>query len=265
MPINISTFLQPTNGNTFFILEDTFVRGGFRVTATIASRDAIPVNNLKVGCVVVVQSGLNLANEVYQYGGVDGYSTPIWTLLNLLGGGSGGGDFIVVPDIQARNAAAAFNPPQGTVYMVQNGSAGAFEAYRFEGIDLYDVPLFTLLSLDIDGDNIAYKNTANEFSRGQWVAPVQITANGIFGLDAIASNNFEISLQANSTLEDVIPLLSGQILNLRVKQTGAGNFTLGFGPSFNTLPGLVINTGAGAITILGLYVGSDGAISVRGS
>lgn len=74
MPINISTFLQPSNGNTFFLLEDTFLKGGFRVTPTIASRDAIPAINLKIGCRVYVQEN----GVEYKYSGLDGYAITTW-------------------------------------------------------------------------------------------------------------------------------------------------------------------------------------------
>ena len=62
MPINLTTFIQPSNNNTFPILEDKFVKGGMRTIADITARDAIPANNRKVGMLVVTQD----TNLVYQ-------------------------------------------------------------------------------------------------------------------------------------------------------------------------------------------------------
>lgn len=49
MPIALTTFLLPKNGNTFFLLEDVYLKGGFRVVADIAARDALNPINCKAG------------------------------------------------------------------------------------------------------------------------------------------------------------------------------------------------------------------------
>lgn len=56
MPIAIASFLLPRPGSNYFLVEDIYVRGGFRTVADLAERDATPVNNLKKGCLVYVQS-----------------------------------------------------------------------------------------------------------------------------------------------------------------------------------------------------------------
>ena len=60
MPINLTSFLQPANSNTFPLVEDKFVKGGMRVVADIAARDAIPANNRKAGMIIVTQDTLKM-------------------------------------------------------------------------------------------------------------------------------------------------------------------------------------------------------------
>lgn len=52
MSIQTSSFLVPKNGNTWFLVEDIYLKGGFQVRQTVAERDAIPAPNLKHGMLV---------------------------------------------------------------------------------------------------------------------------------------------------------------------------------------------------------------------
>lgn len=59
MPIFIASSLLPRNGNSYFLLEDTHVRGGFRTCSTLAQLEEIPQSSRKQGMVVSVsQTGL---------------------------------------------------------------------------------------------------------------------------------------------------------------------------------------------------------------
>lgn len=62
MAIQVSSFIIPKGGNQWYILEDKFLKGGLRVAATIAERDAIDVDSRKAGMLVVVQSD----GKIYQ-------------------------------------------------------------------------------------------------------------------------------------------------------------------------------------------------------
>ncbi len=75
MPINLSTFLQPPAGNTFYLLEDKYLKGGYQVVANVTDRDAINFNNRKQGMLVYtigdgktwrLNAGLSTWTEVMQ-------------------------------------------------------------------------------------------------------------------------------------------------------------------------------------------------------
>ena len=56
MPINISSFLLPNGNGSFYLLEDVYLKGGYRVVATTADRDVILPGSRKAGMVVFVQA-----------------------------------------------------------------------------------------------------------------------------------------------------------------------------------------------------------------
>jgi hypothetical protein len=53
MPIPVASNLTPANGQTFYLVEDTFLKGGLQIRDSITERDAIPIQNLKVGALVL--------------------------------------------------------------------------------------------------------------------------------------------------------------------------------------------------------------------
>lgn len=78
MPIPLSTFLLPAGGNSFFLLEDKYVRGGLHVCVNAAERDAMNATVKKSGMLVVTQDD----NRIWQLQGSD------WLEFNP-GGGAG--------------------------------------------------------------------------------------------------------------------------------------------------------------------------------
>ena len=52
MPIQLASFLVPKNGNTWYVLEDNYVRGGYRSVASVADRNLLDVSVLKAGMLV---------------------------------------------------------------------------------------------------------------------------------------------------------------------------------------------------------------------
>ncbi len=53
MAIEISSFLIPRNSQKFFLLEDVYLKGGFRIVASVAERDALHASTKKSRMVVV--------------------------------------------------------------------------------------------------------------------------------------------------------------------------------------------------------------------
>ena len=60
MPIPVSSNLVPRNGNTWPVVEDIFIKGGYRTVSTRADLLAIPAENLKPGSSVFVRSERSL-------------------------------------------------------------------------------------------------------------------------------------------------------------------------------------------------------------
>lgn len=55
MPVALSSFLLPRNGNTWFLVEDKYVKGGLQVLPSIVERDAMNPANMKIGQLVIAQ------------------------------------------------------------------------------------------------------------------------------------------------------------------------------------------------------------------
>lgn len=53
MPVYLSTFLLPINNGKIFLLEDLYLRGGFRVVANITERNALHITTKKARMVVI--------------------------------------------------------------------------------------------------------------------------------------------------------------------------------------------------------------------
>lgn len=60
MPIFVASALVPKNNGTFFVVEDTYLRGGFQVRPTLVSRDELDAINRKAGMVVYVEENQTL-------------------------------------------------------------------------------------------------------------------------------------------------------------------------------------------------------------
>lgn len=75
MPIQIASYLLPKNNGTFFLLDDEFIRGGFKVVADTTARNAMESVRLKEGALVFVVS----ENKYYKY--IE--ATTSWTEIPL--------------------------------------------------------------------------------------------------------------------------------------------------------------------------------------
>lgn len=57
MPTLVTTYFEPKNSGSFYILEDKFTKGGFRVCANTAERNAIDAGSRKYRMIVALQDG----------------------------------------------------------------------------------------------------------------------------------------------------------------------------------------------------------------
>lgn len=94
MSTPVASNLAPKGGNSFFILEDIYMKGGLQVRANLAARDTIPISNLKVGALVLcLDTGLCWQVDTITLPSLQNPTvTPsaTWKQFSLGGGGSGG-------------------------------------------------------------------------------------------------------------------------------------------------------------------------------
>ena len=79
MAIPVSSNIIPRNGNTWPVVEDVFVKGGFRVVDDLAARDAIDPLSMKQGMLVYVRAGGGSLHKL------DVVSPPAWSQASMEG------------------------------------------------------------------------------------------------------------------------------------------------------------------------------------
>lgn len=72
-------------------------------------------------------------------------------------------------------------------------------------------------------------NTVNVFTKNQSVDDVNLTDGANIAVDASLSNNFNVTLGGNRTLDNPTNLTAGMVLNFNIHQDGTGARTLTFG------------------------------------
>lgn len=70
MPINLASYIIPKNGQSFFLIDDFYLKGGYHACADVAARDAIYGVTLKIGMLVYTAA----ENKYWQYTDVG-----VWT------------------------------------------------------------------------------------------------------------------------------------------------------------------------------------------
>lgn len=98
MPVTLGSNIVPKNGQTYYLLEDVYLKGSLQVRKTLADAEAIDANNLKQGQLILVLD----ESIIYQQTAdltVDG-NVPTWEKFvikadnidpSVGSGGSGGG------------------------------------------------------------------------------------------------------------------------------------------------------------------------------
>lgn len=99
MPIQLASNIVPRNSNTWYLLEDVYLKGGFQVRANTADRDSIDPLNLKAGMLCLTQDTKTLW--------ILGDDLVTWTVFSA--GGSSSTDFkrqVVVQDLGTMSPSA---------------------------------------------------------------------------------------------------------------------------------------------------------------
>jgi len=103
----------------------------------------------------------------------------------------------------------------------------------------------------------------NVWTKNQSVAAVMLTSGTSVAVDATLSNNFKLVLSHNATLSNPSNLTDGMVLNVAIKQDGAGSRTLAFDTKWVMMDGsaTAIASGIGKFSILsGYYDATDDKI-----
>lgn len=68
MAVQLASNIAPKNGQTYYMMEDIYLKGGLQIRDNIAARDSIAVSNLKIGSMVLTadDSKLWIVTELVQ-------------------------------------------------------------------------------------------------------------------------------------------------------------------------------------------------------
>lgn len=80
--------------------------------------------------------------------------------------------------------------------------------------------------------NVALLDVAQSFTAGQTVDQVTLSDGVGIVVNGDASNNFDLELTQNSTLDNPTNVSAGQTINIAIRQDGTGGFTLGYGSAY---------------------------------
>ena len=75
-------------------------------------------------------------------------------------------------------------------------------------------------------------DAVNRYTKNQSVSVVSLTSGTNVATDASLSNNFQLTLGHNATLDNPTNLTAGMVLNFFIDQDGAGGRTLAYGNLF---------------------------------
>ena len=204
MPISLASYIIPKNGGQFFLMDDKYLRGGFRTCADIADRDAIFTAALKDGMLAPtisdnkywkyveqttswVEIPLGVAGPQGPVGpqgpaGAQGPTGPQGPAGTFSGTYAGNGSVTGTWSYKNTYASAASFPSasnlQGTVVIAADtgkayvSTGSAWKEIQFVGSSVYDIALSAYDALDVADDLLS-----------SFTAPRQITiASGASGV-----------------------------------------------------------------------------------
>lgn len=98
-------------------------------------------------------------------------------------------------------------------------------------------------------------NTNNLFTKAQAITEVTLTDAATVTIDATVSNNFQLVLGGNRTIANPTGMVSGQVLNLVLKQDATGTRTVTWDTKwdFGASGTPVLSTGANKVDFISAY------------
>lgn len=163
MPIRVTSFYLPASPSIPYLLEDVYVRGGFRSVATTTLRDSIAALSLKIGMLVYCQD----VDKYYKLGA----DKQTWYEVSI-GGGSGGSrkDFTITTASIASGASLdlPLTLESPTVMIIKLAlDVPDIKLQVFSNVDLSDQNPYTFISnvSQLSDEGLSQLNGANERTR----------------------------------------------------------------------------------------------------
>lgn len=220
MPIQLASYLIPRNNGAFYLLEDTYLKGGFRVTADVTSRDAIPAPCLKNGmlCYTVAE------NKFWKYNSV----SSTWEVAKFSTNNSYD-NTTLFPDAADRVGTVCVAADTKKPY-VSNGSEWVELATKADIVIPYDIALNvygkSTVANDVIASFLAIRNIALTTGTGGGVAKCGVAPTA--GVSLTLKNNADVigtvTFAAGSTtgvVNIIVPttLVNGSLLTLSNQAT----------------------------------------------
>ena len=228
MAIQVTSNLVPRNGNTWPVVEDIFVKGGYRTVADLAARDAIDPSALKPGMMVFVQS----ENAHFK---LDQVGPPAWVQTGLEG---------------PTGPAGPTGPqgPAGTAPALKTVNGNALAGTG--DIQVGDVTLVGTQTL-----------TNKTLTRPQVTAPLEVAVDLGTGteIDLSAGSVFYKTMTSAQTFTLSNVPTSGLVASFILELTNAGTYAPTFWANVHKAGGTAVSFTASGTDVLGFYTRDGGA------
>ncbi len=190
MPINVISNIEPYGGNSWYLIDDKFIRGGFRCVDTIADRTAIHPQSLKAGMLVYTNDTKKmwqLQDDLVTWFEFkttpDPTPSPFRLGLHIADDLiAGGADYVFVETVIfsvnfAGSKAISKTAPsvETSVIIRKNGTAVGFAIFKSDGTVVFQAPAQVIYD---SGDLLTL-----EFPTGNDLSGVTITLSGLIPIE----------------------------------------------------------------------------------
>ena len=250
MAIQLASNLVPRNDNTWPVVEDIFIKGGYRTVADLAARDAIDPSALKPGMMVFVQS----ENAHFK---LDQVGPPAWVQTGLEGPTGPAGPTGPQGPTGATGAVSTVAGPTGPTG--PQGPAGtAPELKTVNGNALAGTGDIQVGDVTLVGTQTLTNKT---LTRPQVTAPLEVAVNLGTGtaIDLSAGSVFYKTMTSAQTFTLSNVPTSGLVASFILELTDAGTYAPTFWANVHKAGGTAVSFTASGTDVLGFYTRDGGA------
>ena len=250
MAIQVASNLVPRTGNTWPVVEDIFVKGGYRTVADLAARDAIDPSALKPGMMVFVQS----ENAHFK---LDQVGPPAWVQTGLEGPTGPAGPTGPQGPTGADGAVSTVAGPTGPTGP-QGPTGAAPELKTVNGNALAGTGDIQVGDVTRVGTQTLTNKT---LTRPQVTAPLEVAVNLGTGtaIDLSAGSVFYKTMTSAQTFTLSNVPTSGLVASFILELTNAGTYAPTFWENVRKAGGTAVSFTASGTDVLGFYTWDGGA------